>query len=151
MRIKKLTMQDEALEITEATLLTAEEAETLPHRLREYEYWWWLRSSGDTQYAAALVYSYGSVNYYGISVYGDGVYVRPALKIQNLESSNLAVGDTFIFHDKIFEVINKTTAFCTEDIGTYCFRKGWKAIDANDYETSDVKKYVDNWFSEATE
>ena len=47
--------------------------------------WWWLRSPGSSQYSAAGVSIGGSIDYYGIYVYGVYGCVRPALWI-NLES-----------------------------------------------------------------
>lgn len=43
--------------------------------------WWWLRSPGNYQSPAALVYDDGSVCYIGNNVYNDYVCVRPALWI----------------------------------------------------------------------
>lgn len=144
MKVKKIITQDEELDITEATLLTTEEAEMLPHRLRNYKNQWWLRSPGYSQNFVAYVSSGGPIIYGGLYVCYSEVAVRPALKIRNLESSNLTIGDTFVFHNKRFEVIDAETAFCLEDIDTHRFCPNRQS---NDYETSDVKKYVDDWFN----
>ena len=132
-----------------ATLLSVDEArKLLSKRDREYPHWWWLRSPGYSRNCAAYVNRGGSVDYGGFDVsYGSGC-VRPALKI-NLESSGLTIGDTFSFGGKTFKIISDELAFCLEDIGTHCFRKDWKAPDANVYEVSDVKRFVDAWFEAA--
>lgn len=139
----------EGLEIAGATLLSIEDAEALPLRLREYNYWWWLRSPGDDSYSTASVYCDGSINYCGASCDYCGDAVRPALKIKNLESSNFEIGNIFIFGGKKFEIISKNLAFCLEDIGRHCFQKDCWLTDANDYEESTVKKYIDEWFEKA--
>lgn len=137
------------IEITGATLLSVEEAEALPNSLRVYCRWWWLRSPGDDSILAASVHRDGSIDGFGGSVFYSGDAVRPALLISNLESSNLKIGDSIIFGNKEFEIISDSLAICKSDIGTHYFRKDWKAEDANDYEKSDVKKFIDEWFERA--
>lgn len=132
--------------VTEARLLTKEEAEALPERLIRYPDWWWTKSAWDGIFAIAAWIVYGnssSVDYSRIDLWRD---VRPALIF---ESKDLKVGNKFLFGGKEFEVIKEGLAFCTTDIGKCAFRKDWKAEDANQYEASDVKKYVDKWFEEA--
>ena len=143
--LKKAKIKTE-LEITEATLLSVEEAKALPQHLKKYEDWWWLRSPGYAQCCAANVNYDGSVRYGGDYVNDDSDCVRPALK---LKSSNLHIGDRFTFGGVEFEVISDNLAFCTSDIGRCAFRRKWGVKDANLYEASDVKRYVDEWFNNA--
>lgn len=136
------------LNILGATLLTIDEVKQLPMRLRKYGLYWWLRSPGYyPNYNAAV--GYGS--FYNFCVNADIVNnaVRPVLIIRNLESSNLRIGDTFEFGDKQFEIISHDRAFCLTDIGKCAFRKDKRASDANDYEKSDVKEYINNWFKKS--
>lgn len=151
MKVQKITTTEEELEITVATLLSIDEAEKLPDRLREHYNWWWLRSPGDYQGGAAYVYNDGSFYNYGYRVNGSDCCVRPALRINNLESSNLKIGDSFIFGGEEFEIVSDDLAFCKGDIGDHCFREDWQAENANDYEKSDVKKFVDDWFERSKE
>ncbi len=133
-----------------ATLLSVKDAMCLlsTAKRRYKREWWWLRSSDDNQGRGAFVFEDGSILYYGRCFNLAPHCVRPALII-NIESSNYKLGDTFIFGDKTFKIISDELAFCLEDIGYCCFRADWKAPDANDYEASDVKKFVDIWFKEA--
>lgn len=133
------------LNILEATLLTNEEARQLPKRLRRYNKYWWLRSPGYTHDFAANV-DYENVDGTGSFVKMHDIAVRPVLIISNLKSSNLEIGDTFEFGNKMFEIISDDKAFCLTDIGTSAFREDFKADDANNYEKSDVKKFIDEWF-----
>ena len=141
------------------TLLSAEEAENLlteEQRKCKYKYdneecWWWLRSPGMYQdYAAGVDYD-GSVCYRVSNGYG---CVRPALKLSTLKSSNLksieelGVGERFEFGESTFTVISNKYALCDEAIEEMAFREDRKAKDANVYEKSDVKKFLDNWFRE---
>lgn len=139
------------LDISGATLLTTEEVEKLPERLREYnnsKLWWVLqpRDYGDADYVAS-VYSNGIV-----SRTGDQRFyfrVRPALIISNFKSSGLRIGDTFKFGDKDFEIISNDRAFCLGDIGYSLFREDCRASDVDDYEKSDIKNIIDDWFKKS--
>lgn len=127
--------------LSHADLLTVEEAKKLPQRLRKYRYWWWLQSPGyDIRYAAYVNVA-GYVRHNGNDVNDSCDVVRPALRITNL--NDYKIGSLFKFGGKWFQIIDENTALCVSDIGKHRF-------DAytNDYETSHIKQYVDNWFSE---
>lgn len=151
MKVDKIVTVKEDLDIVGATLLSIEEAEKLPLELRRYNCWWLLRSPGCDSYYATFVDDDGSICDFGDLVNYDLHSVRPALIITNIESSNLKIGDKFEFGGKPFQIISNKLAFCLTDIGMCCFREDWQAKDANDYEKSDVKKYVDKWFNESKE
>jgi len=133
-------------------LLSIEEAENLlTQEERECTYqgkpcWWWLRSPGSYSDRAACVDRGGLVYYIGDRVNYVNDCVRPAL-ILNLSSSNLQIGDIFEFGEYKFKVISSGYALCEEAIDRCAFRKDWKSKDANVYEKSDIKKFVDNWFN----
>ncbi len=146
MIIKKIEKRLVKIDVVGATILSVEEAENLPVGLREYKTGWWLRSPGHDSVHAATVIHRGPIYDYGEIVNYTGDAVRPALKISNLESSNFQVGDRFKFGGKPFQVISNCLAFCLGDIGQHCFRENRRAPEANDYEKSDIKKYVDDWF-----
>ena len=42
-------------------------------------------------------------------------------------------------------VIADDLVLCDDIVGYACFRKDHNAKDANDYEASDVKKWLENW------
>lgn len=131
------------------TLLSSEEFDELESRIPPLnDTCWWLRSPGHSDDEAAFVDGvFGLV--YGLGHNVDLVFgVRPALI---LESSNLQIGDSFEFGNHTFTVISEKYALCDDSIGKHCFRKDWKAKDANNYETSDVKKYVEDWYEKALE
>jgi hypothetical protein len=138
------------LKIEGATLLSVHEAETLlPKEGRVYSAWWWLRSPGTSQNLAAdVIDGTGGVYGDGSNVIISDNCVRPALKISS-GSSGFKIGDTFSFGGKTFKIISDDLAFCLEDIGICCFRKDYKAFDANIYGASDVKIFIDAWFDKA--
>lgn len=146
--IRKINDETE-LNITGATLLSIEEVVALPYYLRAYKNWWWLRSPGRQSYNAVLVNKGGRIYGYGYPVGIDDDAVRPVLQISNLEPTNLKIGDSIFFGEKEFEIISDELAFCKTDIGICCFREDCEAEDANDYEKSDIKKFVDKWFERA--
>lgn len=57
--------------------------------------WWWLRSPGDTQSDATLVYGDGTVDYGGVNVDNTLVSVRPVMWV-NLDNSVTSVPNTVI-------------------------------------------------------
>lgn len=139
------------LEIVGATLLSVEEAKLLPENLRRDSHDWWLRSPGCYSDFADYVYADGSVYCGGGSVRSSSGAVRPALIIRNFKSSNLKIGDVILFDDREFEIISNMLAFCKTDIGYQCFNSNDKREDANIYETSEIKKFVDHWFKKTKE
>ena len=141
------------------TLLSTKEAENLlteEQRICKYnnEECWWLRSPGYYKGRAAYVYFDGSVNYFGHRVSPANYCVRPALILSTLKSSNLksieelGAGERFEFGGYTFTIISNKLALCDEAIAKMAFREDWEAKDANDYEKSDIKKFLDNWFRE---
>ena len=143
-KIIKSTVEEE-LEITGAKLLSTEEAEKyLTEEERKYDKWW-LRSPGSYFRIVDSCNDGGDISNLGCFVDSSNVCVRPALQITNLESSNLKIGDTFEFSGFNFKVISENLAWMyRQDIGCYAFNFGFK--NGNDYETSDIKKFVDKWF-----
>lgn len=151
MRVNIIKKQHDTadLEIVGATLLSVEEVELVPEDLRSYSTWWWLRSPGCDSEHAASVYRNVPVNDFGHGVnHGRGA-VRPALLIKDLESSNLKIGDIILFDNKEFEIISDSLAFCKTGIAHHCFNSDRKKQDANIYETSEIKKFVDKWFEKS--
>lgn len=105
---------------------------------------YWLRSAGYSDGFACIVSFVGCVyNYY--SVRYPNIGIRPAL-ILNLQSSNLRVGDGFEFGDYTFKIISNSLALCDVIIDVCPFNQNKK--DGNDYETSCIKKKVDEWFNQ---
>ena len=139
--------------ITGATLLPVEEAKKLDKEILKVDNpfvrkntAWWLRSRGKYDNEAACVFDdCGYVGNYFVSC---NLGVRPALEINDLKSSDLKIGDKFIFGEHDFTIISDKYALCDDIIGKCAFREDWKNIyNANVYEESDVRKFVDDWFA----
>lgn len=139
----------EGIKIYEAALLSGYEAMKTPVEIRKYKNNYWLREAGAHPYYSMFVYEDGLVGFLGIYTSYDKFYVRPSLIISDVEESGLSIGDKFVFGGKTFQIIYDTIAFCLEDIGRSCFRRDYKAEFANEYEKSDIKKFVDGWFNKA--
>lgn len=149
----------ESSNIKGITLLSAEEYEQFKNNIPSLNHSWWLRSPGDNGYAkyvqgyAKYVQRGGYVDKYGAPISYQYVAVRPAL-ILNSESSRLKIKDEFKFGKQKWTVISDTYAICNDNIGERCFRAGcradWEVEDANgenanDYEKSDVKEFIEDW------
>ncbi len=135
------------IKITGITLLTAEEAKDLPQKIRNINRNWWLCSPGSHDYFATCV-SGGSGRVYAHGDYVNNLLgVRPAL-ILDPESSDLKIGDKFKLAEQNWTVISEKYALCDDVIGNSVFRKNYNVPNANNYECSDIKKYIENWAKE---
>ena len=135
------------IQIDGITLLSVEEAGKVPNSQRAIGKVWWLRSPGDFDISTASVLGDGSVSDYGYHVNLNVLGVRPAL-IFDLESSNLQINDQIVLAGYTWTVIDGGYALCNEIVRNTCFRENWGAKDANQYEASDIKKWLENWARE---
>lgn len=129
-------------DIKEVMLLSKEEYSKFKENIPKISCWWWLRSPGCYRSYAALVVDTCVVlpndcyDYYTFSALG---CVRPAL-IGDFKSSHFQVKDKFWYKNYIWTVISDDIAICDICVG----RTYFDTID-NNYETSNIKKWVDNW------
>ena len=135
------------LKVQEITLLSAKEAENVDQYILAGGSWWWLRSPGKDPRTAASVNESGHIISRGNGVNISGG-IRPALRIENLESGNYQIGDVIRIADKAWTVVSSDLVLYNGIIGHGRFRKEWEASDSNDYEASDVKKWLHNWAAE---
>jgi hypothetical protein len=145
---KEVAKHDDAvLEVSEITLLSVEEYNAAKEYIPEAKYCWWLRTAGNTPIDAALVLAFGRLREAGYIVSSEKA-VRPALRVSNFEALNLVPGNKVIdFAGCNWTVIAKDMMLCDSSIGDHCFRlrKDLHKSDANVYEASDVKKYLETW------
>ncbi len=87
------------------------------------------------------------MDFAGSDVYHDHG-VRPVLLISNLRSLNLKEGDKVEWGDYTWTIISDQYALCDKCIAWLPFREDLEAKDANVYEKSDVKKYLDQWYED---
>lgn len=135
-------------DIAEVTLLSKEEFEQYEDVIQKsayWSYWWWLRSpDAHSACSAAMVNNFGYVDYE--FVHNTAGRIRPVLRIPNLRYSNFKIGDRFGFIDNnIWTVISDELALCDNTIGRTCFRANWEAPDANDYNVSNIKYWLEEW------
>lgn len=135
------------IKITGITLLSTEEAENIPIKLRSIGDFWWLRSPGYFESNVATVRGDGRISLKGYYVDCKHYGVRPAL-IFDPASSDLQIGDKFDMAEHKWTVIAKDKILCDDIIGQRAFREDWEIKDANNYETSDIKIYLENWAKE---
>lgn len=133
-------------DILEVTLLSIEEAIKIPKEIQKAECSWWLRSPGISDRLVAFVFGdYGYVYAFGSNI-GLELGVRPALK---LKSSHLKSGDSFSYRGYDWDMITDDMALCKTIVGECAFREDCGAADANEYESSDIKKWLVNWWKES--
>lgn len=136
-------LEDMELDVEGITLLTREEVKALPTEIRKCDDFWWLRSQGFlADFAAFVDGRFGNIDACGRYV-SDALGVRPALRV-NLKSINLQIGDKVAVFGYVWTVITENLILCDNIVGESLFREDY----ANDYETSDIKKWVEKWYAD---
>ena len=147
MEIEKIieTTKKEEIDITEITLISAEEFEEAREIIPPgNEVWWWTRTPVAGDAGRVRVVSAGGGGALGGNGAGGSYGVRP-LAIFNPKSSNLKIQDRFKLAGETWTVIAEGKALCDRCIDCRPFRNDWRAPDANVYEKSDVKAWLDEW------
>ena len=143
MNVDIMVLRNEEMTIDGITLLSIEEYNKYKENIPSSTGCWWLRSPGyNSDDRATVVNTDGSVDYLGEDVDYSIYRVRPVLKISN---HNLKVKNRLEFKNYLWTVISENLAICDTFIGRYCFRKNRVGENANDYNTSDIKKYIEDW------
>ena len=148
MIIQKCVFEPAEIEVKEITLLSIKEYEAAKDLVPMVDSFWWLRSPGyELNYAAVVDYD-GSVCDDSCNVFFTRVGIRPALRISNLESSNLLPGEKVWIAGKGWTVISNDLILCDVFVGQGPFLKTMRSTDANNFEKSDVKKWLHKWAAE---
>lgn len=147
MNVNKIisTTKETNIQIDGITLLSVDEYKKAKDYIKPSHFVWWLRSPGDYKDSVALVDSDGDVDYFGHYI-NVNFGVRPALRI-NLKSSDFQIGDSFKLKRYTWTIVSKDYALCDTTIGNMPFRKDWQAKDTNDYEKSDIKEFLEDWYN----
>ena len=144
---KRIVEETCDIKIDGITLLSQKEYEAAKKHIPALNHSWWLHSPGyNSKYAAYVLCNYGYVIRYGYDV-AYSIAVRPALKLVGLKSANLQIGDNFRLFGHDWTVVSDTLALCNDSIGESPFREDYEAEDANNYEASDIKMFVEKWLA----
>lgn len=129
-----------ANDLLEITLLSIEEYKAVKDHIPTVASNWWLRSPGFNGVCAAYVGPYGSVSDIGYVCF-DKIGVRPVFRV-NQETLSLPIGEKASVEEFVCTRISEDLLLCDSIICEMPFRKDG-AADANNYELSDIKKYLD--------
>jgi len=132
--------------VKNVTLLSIKGVILFPRQVRTYGGWWWLRSPGVSQTQASGVNAFGTIDPFGDDVDDDSVCVRPALIIDPIPSY-LKSGDIIKIFGKEWVFYNGGALLMDGTLIKMSFNK--TPQKGNDYETSDIKKYLDHWFDQS--
>ena len=141
-----LTIKNE--DVLSADLLSLEEAYKLPQWILANGYCWWLRSPGiyfdldaniNCDSNATIVLDMGYASNWGRSIDYDRGGIRPALTVANLPS--LKIGETVEVLGFMAQYVGDNKVLLCEPIF-----EGRFDSKSNDYETSEVKQKIDEWF-----
>lgn len=128
--------------ISEARLLTMDEAVKIDKNALKYKNMWWLsptekqKTDGYKRLYAPFVDGANEVRY-GLTCDYQHCSVRPVLVLRD---NKYSIGKTFSIGDLNFSVISSNLALLDGEICHHPFGKN------NDYETSDIKLIVDDWY-----
>lgn len=145
-----------AITITEATLLSADEARAARDNIPPVNEYWWLRSTRENEYwwlhspkdmrpFVACVLPGDGVMIDSMTVRNTQLGVRPVLKFDS-NCSNLPIGAVVLYKNLTWTHIAEGILLCDSIICKQPFRKDGEAEDSNIYESSDVKKYIEEQF-----
>lgn len=134
-------------DITGITLLSIEEYTKALRNIPRLYGQWWLRSPGAADNTAAFVYPAGNVSCYGAYV-GKTFGVRPAL-LFDPERLNLTIGTKVRIGGVAWTHIAENILLCDNILRMMPFCKEPSSLTANYYETSDVRKFLEEWLEDA--
>ena len=145
MKVEKeiISTEEVDIKIKEVTLLSVQEYMDNKSLIPQINGWWWLKSPGYNYRTAANVNANGALNSTDICNASGGV--RPALKVYSLKETKLNPGDKVDLCGLSWTVLNNNIILCDKTIGNTYFRSEWKLPGANIFDTSDVKKWTENW------
>ena len=153
MKVQKVVTEDVNIDIQGITLLSIEEAMEIAKNDTMFmgllgckKGNWWLRSPGEgtnnvayVDHELAMINSGGvnATNYFG---------VRPALQF-NYSTSDLQIGDKVMIFGYIWTVVSEQLVLCDDIIEKMMFTQDVYGEDQNNYEKSDIKKWLDKWYT----
>lgn len=132
--------------INEITLLSLEECNRLPPDILKSSARWWLRSPGNYDCYIACIEPSGNINIVG-NYASSKIGVRPVLKVDNIGPAKPY--ETISLLGREWIVISDTAMLCKDIITRMPFRNDWRANDADNYDTSDIKTYLNLWMQAA--
>ena len=149
MEARKVVYERFPIDVKEITLLTLAEYEAYKEYIpRSFDGAWWLRTPAKKpKYAKkphmCLVDYKALVDTRPIA---ESCGVRPAMVF---EADQIEVGDNFELLDRGWTVIADGLAICDQVVYHSEFQGVWNEADADCYETSRVKNYLDRWLADA--
>ena len=149
MEATKVIYERFPIDVKEITLLTLAKYKAYKERVpRSFDGAWWLRTPAKKpKYAKKphmCVVDYKAL--VDTRPIDESCGVRPAMVF---EADRIAVGDSFELFDWGWTVIADGLAICNQVVYNCAFQGVWNEVDADCYETSLVKWYLDRWLADA--
>ena len=154
MKADKIKTEACELNVDGISLLSIEEYEACKEHIPLLDHEWWLCSPGvrhDGTISDRLVmtvsWNDGYVDTRGTWMNLYPYAVRPVLKIPNLESSGLVIGDKFMLFGYVWTVITNKSALCDHSIGNSYYRKVKRCGKRDHLEEYNAVKFIDQWLA----
>lgn len=148
-KVKSITLlsKEDVMDLTEKTFTGGGPIPKNILELHDGSSEYWLSTAGTRNYNYVMTVTSDTGK---IFVPGDFVdascAIRPVLIVSNL-MSRYSIGDTVEFGDSdlTYTVISKNKVLANFSLGQMPFRRAYAAGDANDYEKSDIKEWLEYW------
>lgn len=140
MKVKgiKTTEIEIDIEVNKITLLSIVEYQKYKEKIPRISNWWWLRSPGHGSYRVAFIDDIGCIDDFGNYTFCDKCTVRPVLLGTFGEIAE------FEFAGYEWIVLSENIAICKDYLTYMIFDE-----KSNDYEKSEVKRYLEKWLKDA--
>ena len=136
--------EDVGLDIAGITLLSDEEYHRYRDIIPKRDYPWWLRSAFyGIKCFAGFVNEDGELDYMTVKhKFG----LVPLIVINRDTSDRIGAGDRFRMKDMSWTAISDRHILCDDSLGNYQYREDWQADDANDFDASDIREMLIDWW-----
>ena len=133
-------------DITGITLLSRKEYDGCSEFIPDMDGWWWLRDHNSKLTGFVNIIDWNKPDAHGsVQTMGGGL-VRPVL-LASPESCTLTCGEKRKAFGYNWTVISDHMLLCDEEIDQRPFNDPDNKKDVPDYDTSDIKAFLDDWFA----
>lgn len=144
------TTKEECINIIGVTLLEKEDYLANKDIISFLGERWWTRTPADFgDHTCVEVIEDPNYSIAGVNSF---MAVRPALIVSSVNSRLVKKGDKYLLGGMSWTAIKRVDSnkllLADESIGVKQFRAGVRAADADDYEKSKIKKWLEEWYED---
>lgn len=133
-------------DITGISLLSSEEYAGCSELIPDMDGWWWLRDHNSKLTAFINIIDWNKPDAHGSAQTMGGGLVRPVL-LTSPESDSLTCGERRKAFGYTWTVISDHMLLCDTEIDQRAYNDPENKKDVPEYETSDIKAFLDEWLA----